>query len=452
MKRKGKSGIITACVLAFQCMLTSMVSAQTQQHTEMRSITTMELVRDMGVGINLGNTMESCGEWIDQWGDGTPTAYETAWGSPVVTQPMIEGYADEGFGVVRVPVAWSNLMGDNYQLSDAYMERVQQIVDWIIEADMYAIINIHYDSGWMKNLPENKDECISRFRIMWEQICDGFEDYGDYLMFESQNEELGWESLWNRWSGTTDGKAESYSLVNEVNQVFVDTVRASGGNNPKRHLLISGYTTDIELTCDSLFEMPSDPMNRCAVSVHYYTPSDFAILTTDTDWGTARSTWGTESDFNELNRNMELMKTTFIDNGIPVIIGEYGCPKENKDADSVRLFLSSVCKAAYDRQLCPVLWDITDLHYDRTNCMMYDQQLKAAFQEIAASGKEEETETVQGDVNGDDVFNAADVAALQKWLVCQEITLTEWENADFTDDNILDIFDLCLMKRLLMNK
>ncbi|MBQ3566696.1 MAG: cellulase family glycosylhydrolase [Oscillospiraceae bacterium] len=406
MKKKKIISTLISAVMMMTASVSSFSTVNAVETGEMRDITTMELVRDMGVGINLGNTMESCGDWIAQWGAGgfpagTVSAYETAWGSPVITQDMIKGYANEGFGVVRVPVAWSNLMGDNYQINADYIARVQQIVDWIIAEDMYAIINIHYDSGWLHELPNNPEGCKNRFKVMWEQICEGFKDYGDYLMFESQNEELGWDSIWNQWSGTAEQKAESYKYVNEVNQIFVDTVRASGGNNDERHLLISGYKTDIALTCDSLFEMPEDPMDRCAVSVHYYTPVGFAILEKDESWAECRETWGTEADFAELESNMNLMKSTYIDNGVPVIIGEYGCPKTlrdsndniigNKDPESVRLFLSSVCEEAYERQLCPVLWDITDLHYDRTNCKMLDQELKANFNDIVKAEDEQPT-------------------------------------------------------------
>jgi len=385
--------MMTASVTSFS----SLTAVNSADDGVMRDMTSMELVRDMGVGINLGNTMESCGDWIAQWGSGgfAPDevgSYETAWGSPIITQDMIKGYAAQGFGVVRVPVAWSNLMGSNYQISDEYFARVKQIVDWVIEEDMYAIINIHYDSGWLHNLPTDPDGCKNRFKVMWEQIADYFKDYSDYLMFESQNEELGWGDIWNQWTGTAEQKAKSYAYVNEVNQIFVDTVRTSGGNNDKRHLLISGYNTDITLTCDPLFEMPDDPANRSSISVHYYTPAGFAILEQDADWAECRETWGTEADFAELETNMDLMKTTYIDKGIPVIIGEYGCPKDlkegdvvvgQKDPESVRLFLSSVCQEAYERQMCPVLWDITGLHYDRTNCCLYDQELRENFNEIS---------------------------------------------------------------------
>ncbi|MBQ9111790.1 MAG: glycoside hydrolase family 5 protein [Oscillospiraceae bacterium] len=376
----------------------------------MRDITTMELVREMGIGINLGNTYESCGDWIAQWGDGTPESYETAWGSPVITQKMIQGYADEGFGVVRVPVAWSNMMGEDYTISPAYLEAVREVVDWALEADLYVILNIHWDGGWWENFPTDKENCMYKYTRIWTQLCEAFGSYGDHLMFESLNEEGGWSSLWNQYGGVTPGKAESFGLLNEINQTFVDLVRSSGGNNAKRHLLIAGYNTNFELTCDDLYEMPDDPENRCAVSVHYYTPATFAILEQDADWGKASSTWGTDAEFAELEFQMNLMETHFIKEGIPVIIGEYGCPTKNKEADSVHLFLKSVAEEAYERQMCPVLWDTTDLHYSRTTCKLKDQELKAAFNAITQSSAPETG--MLGDVNQDGTINAADAATI----------------------------------------
>lgn len=351
------------------------------EYVGMRNITTMELVRDMGIGINLGNTFESCGDWIAQWGDGSVQSYETAWGSPVITQEMIQGYADAGFGVLRIPVAWSNLMGENYTVSEDYLAAVREVTDWTLEAGMYAIINVHHDNGWMADFPSDTEECMYHYTRIWEQVSDAFSDYGDYLIFESLNEEGCWDEVWNQYSGSADGKEEVFSLLNEINQTFVDTVRGSGGNNSVRHLLIAGYATNIELTSDELYHMPADPAGRCAVSVHYYTPPAFAILEEDADWGKCRGTWGTEADFKELEKYMEMLKTNFIDKGIPVIMGEYGCPKKNKDEESVRLFLTSVCKSAYDRRICPILWDITGLHYDRELCQMTDTLLRDGLME-----------------------------------------------------------------------
>lgn len=440
-----KLSAITALICAGTMMFSSNCIV-TSAESDMRDMTTMEIVRDMGVGINLGNTFESCGDWIAQWGDGTPKSYETAWGSPEITQDMIQGYADEGFGVIRIPVAWSNMMGENYTISSEYLARVKQVVDWSLDTGMYVILNIHYDNGWWSDFPTKKDECMKKYTRVWEQLTDAFGDYDDKLMFESLNEEGGWDSVWNQWTGTEDQKKQSYALLNEINQKFVDIVRSSGKNNAERHLLIAGYKTDVALTCDPLFEMPEDSAGRCAVSVHYYTPSPFAILEEDADWAKMRSTWGTDEDFKELNNNMTMLKTTFIDNGIPVIIGEYGCPKKNKDADSVRLFLSSVCETAYENQLCPVLWDISELHYDRNNCKMYDEELKNSIMSVV------ETKTIKGDINGDGQFNIADAVKFNNYLISNEsLTSEQIKIADLNEDGVADVFDLVLFRQMVIN-
>lgn len=452
-------GMAAAAAIVFQSSASLSACAMPEKNKSMRDISTMELVSEMGIGINLGNTFEACPnwyeeDWIAKWSDGKPVNYETAWGSPVITREMIQGMADEGFGVVRVPVAWSNMMAHDgtYTINKDYDERVHEVVDWIIDADMYCIINIHWDGGWVNKFPEDKDESMKRYTHMWEQIADSFKDYGDRLMFESQNEELGWGSLWNPWGGT-EGKAESYALCNEINQKFVDVVRSSGGNNPERHLLISGYNTGIDRTCDSMFKMPDDPAARMAVSVHYYTPAGFAILEDeDASWAKARSTWGTEDDFRELYEQMDMMKNYYISKGIPVIVGEYGCPTKGKDPASVRLFLSSVCKAAYERQLCPVLWATPGGHYDRDTCKMADQELKVLFNQIwDPSLRPSEPGSVDGDVNDDGEFNISDLITLQRWLLGADgAELKNGEAADLSGDGRLDVFDAIFMRRLLV--
>lgn len=420
-----------------------------QGQNTVRDMTTMEIISDMGLGINLGNTFESCGDWIAQWGDGTPSSYETAWGSPVVTKEMIQGYANAGFDTLRIPVAWSNMMADDgqYIINSDYLARVTQVIDWALESDLYVIMNLHWDGGWLEDVPVNFDECLKKYSIIWTQLSEAFRDYSDYLIFESQNEELGWSSVWNPWGGT-DGKEESFSYVNVINQKFVDIVRASGGNNEQRHLLISGYNTAIDHTCDPLFKMPYDPANRCAVSVHYYTPAGFAILTEDADWGKASPTWGTEADYAELNSQMDMLKTTFVDKGIPVIIGEYGCPKENKEEESVRRYLTSVCEAALSRGgICPVMWDITDLQYNRTSCEMSDKELHSQLLEIKE--KYFAQDIVSGDVNMDGIFTVADAIMMQKYLV-NAGELNDWQAGDLFSDGIINVYDLCVMKRMLI--
>ena len=348
--------------------------------------TTAEVVQEMGIGINLGNTFESCSNWISSK---EVKNYEVAWGSPVITQEAIQGYADAGFGVLRVPVAWSNMMQENYTIHPDYMARVKEVVKWALDAKLYVILNIHYDGGWWTDFADadKKDDCMTKYTRIWEQISESFKDEDYHLMFESLNEEGCWDSLWNRYSGNTNGKSEAYGLLNEINQKFVDTVRAGGGNNKTRHLLIAGYATDIELTCDAEFKMPNDPENRCAVSVHYYTPATFCILEEDANWGKMQTNWGSPTDQALLRNNMDLVKTTFADKGIPVIIGEYGATRVARTEEVVHLYLTSVCKAALERGMCPVLWDTASSQvYDRSQATFTDQtlidQLNAAKAEL----------------------------------------------------------------------
>lgn len=448
--------ILTAiCTMAVALTTFTFPSPVTAADTAMRDITTQEIVNDMGLGINLGNTFESYADWIKQQ---TVQAYETAWGSPVITQNIINGYANEGFGVLRIPVAWSNLMSADYTISTDYINRVKTIVDWTLEAGMYAIINLHWDGGWINKFPENETEYMKKYTAIWTQVSDAFKDYNDYLMFESQNEELGWSSL---------SSSESYALVNKINQKFVDIIRASGGNNPKRHLLISGYNTDISKTCHSYFKMPNDPAGRCALSVHYYTPATFCILEEDADWGKCRETWGTSSDFTELNNLMDLMVKTYVSKGVPVIIGEYGCPKKNKDAESVQLYIKSVAEAAYSRDMCPVLWDISiyedsskGLHYSRSSYKLIDQTLKEQLQEILVKYTKDNDDTIpddnnnetkKGDVNSDNNINLYDAIEIAKYIMkMRTFTNEEFLLADYNSDNNVNLYDAIGIAKLIM--
>ncbi|MCL2637354.1 MAG: glycoside hydrolase family 5 protein [Oscillospiraceae bacterium] len=365
--------------------------AEVSVSREMRDITTMELVRDMGLGINLGNTLEATGSWIR----GTMVMqFEIAWGSPIITEEIIAGYADAGFGTMRIPVAWSNLMADDYTISDELMERVTEVVDWVLSNGMYAIVNIHWDGGWWDGFAadeaDESAEAMLRFTRFWQQISENFKDYGDKLLFESANEELGWHSIWNPWGGSAEEKAVSYEIVNRINQTFVDTVRASGGNNAARHLLIAGYHTNIDWTCDAMFIMPTDPAGRLAIKVHYYEPFGFTHLEKDESWAKARFDWGTEEDYRQLNREMDKMVTSFHDKGIPVVIGEYGMAKEASE-EEIRNYTLAVTEAMFTRGFAPVLWCVQRnagrgemlFYFDRYAIEVVDPELEAGLKEIA---------------------------------------------------------------------
>lgn len=413
------SGLSAAALAATAFAGTGITASADSHGGTMRDITTMELVKDMGIGINLGNTYEAVRTDFSPENN-TAIDYERGWGSVEITQDIINGYASEGFETLRVPVAWSNMMIDDgtYTINDAYLTRVQQVVDWALDAGMYVIVNEHWDGGWVNQIPT--DENLERKYIhIWEQVADRFKDYGDHLIFESQNEEFGaWKDkngntvLWGHWEGEkeADGKRKAYEWANKLNQEFVDTVRASGGNNGQRHLLISGIETDASLTYDSLFKMPNDPAGRMAVSVHYYAPNDFAL---DYGQGNLRDTWGTMNDYSELYDYMDKLDENFVSKGIPVIIGECcnGARMAEKKDGEARKFFTAVCEAAYSRDCCPVLWDITyaddgtlkespdNQIYNRRTQQMQDQQLKAQLNAIVDNKRQKGVITAPASVS-----------------------------------------------------
>jgi len=164
-----------------------------------------------------------------------------------------------------------------------------------------------------------------------------------------------------------------------MNQQFVDIVRSSGGNNAKRHLLLAGYCTDITLTVDNAFVVPKD--DRVMVSVHYYTPGGFCILEEDADWSKAYPTWGTDSEVKELNDNFKKFKTRFVDNGIPVVIGEYGTPIKNKEPESIRKFLRTTAETALSMGAVPVVWDAGQ-YLDRNALTFKDPKIGELYKDI----------------------------------------------------------------------
>jgi len=370
-------------------LITVGVFAFNAHSADMRDISTMELVRDMGLGINLGNTFESTGDWINGT---TVNNYETAWGSPTITKAMIDGYAAAGFKTVRIPVAWSNLMtgkqtGGNYTISPALLNRVEEVVNWVLENNMYAIINIHWDGGWWENFPTDSAECMNRYAKMWTQISGKFKNHSDYLIFESLNEEGVWDDI--------TAKARAYGILNAINQAFTNLIRASSGNNANRHLLIAGYATNIDRTIDDMFKMPTDPQSRQAVSVHYYDPFGFTHAPLDNSWSSwapLRLEWGTAQDINQLNTEMDKLKNKFVNNGIPVIVGEYGVAEHGRPESEIRKYTLATARAIYERNMCPVLWDVqladneTQYYYNRKSNppALVDPQFKTGLAEIVS--------------------------------------------------------------------
>lgn len=322
---------------------------------KMRNITSQQLVEDMTFGWNLGNTLDVC--QADRDGDGKVNEHveagekvdETLWGNPKATKELFTSLKKNGVNAVRIPVTWRDHMDSNGNIDREWMDRVQQVVDYAYSQGMYVIINVHHDGGgdpkfgaWIiEESQKNYNTFLRKYKNVWKQIAERFKNYSDYLIFESMNE-VGFDTLYNK------NKADAYNLINKINQDFVDIIRATGGNNAKRHLLIAGYYTDIERTCDSLYKMPDDKAERCILSVHYYTPWDFCTCD-------IKHTWGTKSEVRQMETLIGKMKKNFVDKGIPVIIGEYAA--SGSDLSSCIFFIEKLNKLCSDYGIATFIWD-----------------------------------------------------------------------------------------------
>ena len=365
----------------------------------MRDMTSQQIVSDMGLGWNLGNTFDA----YTAGQTASPSYVEQMWGNPTVSKELIQAVKKEGFKTIRVPVTWMNCMDSNGKIDTAFMSRVQEVVDYCINEGLYVILNVHHDgceNGWIRQADSSYDSVAAKYKYVWEQISATFAGYSDYLVFESMNE-VGF-NLAGNLTLTGNPTNEDYNTLNKLNQLFVDTVRASGSNNAKRHLLIAGYNTDTYMTVDNRFIVPTDSANRCIVSVHYYSPPTFCVATSGSSWGYA-STWGTSAEVAAMEEDLDKLKTRFVDAGVPVIIGEYGVLTESsngKDQSSIVTYLKTLASEALERGMCPVLWDINYSESGQTNNSVYkrslqqmtDTQLKADLAGIVAAGQKEESE------------------------------------------------------------
>ena len=343
----------------------------------------LEFSKYLGNGINLGNTMEATGP--DLATDLSVSAYETYWGQPVTTPEMIQGMKDCGFDTIRIPVAWTNMMdykNGDYTIDSAYLDRVEEIVNYALDADMFVIINDHWDKGWWAMFGSSDETTVQAafdlYESMWKQVAERFKDYSDMVIFESANEELGNSlnnnALWSDSGSLTEN--QQYEMTNTINQNFVDIIRNSGGNNDDRFLLIAGYNTDFDKTLDDRFEMPSDTVDgKLLVSVHYYTPWNYCGAET-------QASWGIKSEYEEMNNQFAKL-SKFTDQGYGVIIGEYSAiplwnngnpiPKENTVE-----FMTNLLDNCDIYNYVPVLWSTNDL-YNKSTCTMINDEIKELF-------------------------------------------------------------------------
>jgi endoglucanase len=276
--------------------------------TTMRDISAMDLVKEMKVGWNLGNTLEADGG-------------ETAWGNPVTKKKMIDTLKDAGFNAIRIPVRWDqNYVDDSYTIDPEYMKRVETVVNYALANDMYAIINIHHNELQSQANEESKEKVLSELEAIWTQVANNFKDYGDKLVFETINEPRNGDD----WTGN----ATLYKIVNEFNTKALSAIRATGSNNEKRLIMLPTYTAGAEYDKISSMVVPED--EHVAVSIHAYSPYDFALNSA----AGSQSTFG-DNDKTYLDKIFKLLNKTFIEKGIPVVIGEFAANNKNNLADRV---------------------------------------------------------------------------------------------------------------------
>ena len=299
----------------------------------------------MTPGINIGNTFDSTAGW------------ETGWGSPHITKEFVQSLARIGFKSVRLPVAWDTY-SDKGRITKAQFKRIDEVVNWILEAGMFCVINIHWDGGWIDSDDKQKfpdtfrtfsKEAEKKFRSYWDQIARHYAQKSEKLLFEGLNEQTNFEN---------EGSMEkAYATLTRVNQLFVDTVRGTGGNNARRLLIVTGYSTDFSKTSQKEYKLPKDSIpGRLLVSVHYYTPWLFVGVDADQSWGKMQRTWGSEEDVKQLNDLFDGMEAFCKRTNTPAYVGEFSMCSRKEKRYSV-LWTASVFHAALKRKMVPVLWD-----------------------------------------------------------------------------------------------
>lgn len=338
--------------------------------------TAQSIAGQMKSGWNLGNTLEAiCGE--------------TAWGSAATTQRLIDSVRAAGFNTVRIPCAW-DCHTANGVIDPTWIARVKQIVDYCINDSIYVILNIHWDGGWLENNVTTSAQTAvnAKQKNYWTQIASYFSGYNEHLLFASANE-----------PNVSD--ATGMSVLLSYHQTFINAVRATGGNNSSRTLIIQGPSADIMQTNTLMNTMPGDPIaGRLIVEVHYYSPYQYCLMDQDASWGkmfyywgngyhsttdvTRKATWGEEA---YLDSSLALMKSKFVDKGIPVIIGEYAVGKRNLSPPSdealhlasrlyyYRYFVGS----AKNKGIIPFCWDTNMGIFDRGAAKVLDQDVVNAI-------------------------------------------------------------------------
>lgn len=317
----------------------------------------------MGVGWNLGNNLDAHIEGVSN---------ETCWGNPPATQKLFDNLKKAGISTVRIPVTWLGHIGNapEYHIEKAWLDRVAEVAGYAKKAGLKAIINIHHDGvasngkigeySWLDITAAAKDdnrnqEIQKQLAMVWMQIATRFRNEGDWLIFETLNEIQ--DGNWGAGINTTDG-GQQYRVLNEWNQLCVDVIRATGGENTTRYIGIPGYVAQPALAVQYLRIPDDETPNRIMVAVHMYDPWDFAGSAKVNEWGHTARQHFTNGE-SEYISTLNALVNKFVRKGIPVYLGEYGCVHRNNSRDEAfrKYYLEYTVKALRDRHIPLLMWD-----------------------------------------------------------------------------------------------
>lgn len=423
---------IAAAIACCGCLAVSASAADKFESAE-------KAAENITVGWNLGNSLDSCGDWIDQYTAAEPADFEKAWGNPVTTKALITAVKNSGFNTVRVPVTWNQHIDAKGNIDKEWLDRVQEVVDYVISQDMYCVLNVHHDGGsdgWLVASESSYNSTKERFGGLWTNIAERFKDYDEKLIFESYNEMLDASDRWN----TTN--TEGYKAANDFNQLFVDSVRATGGNNAQRNLMVQTYSASTAVDALENFALPKDSAKEhLMVQVHNYDPQGFTWK--DATWTTMTDEWGSEQE--EFIIYLCDVVGDYSDKlDVPFIIGEFGAVDKDNDearAEYAEFFISEAGKHGIK---C-FWWDngaAEDFSlFDRTAyTVLYPEVVKALTGVTAPS-------VLKGDADGSGAVNALDAAYILTSLVNGSALTSA---ADFSGDGNINALDAAAILRSLV--
>lgn len=295
----------------------------------------------MKIGLNLYNTMEAYGTWFDWTGDPIET-FQTCWGNPLVTADWFNAVKARGFNAVRIPVTWFPHTDDNFQVTEKWMNRVEEVVKYGLDAGLYVILNVHHDTGgeWLAADLSNIDEISAKYVTLWTQIATRFEQYDDHLMFESYNEILDENKQW------VNAKGDAFIAVNQLAQTFVNTIRSLGENNQHRNLIVNTYAANGSHEMLDPFVIPTDQIpEHLMVQVHNYDPAAFCKMTQELKDGEELPVW-TEDYRNELAAELDILIDYYNTNHVPIIIGEFAANDKIAEEERAKYaeFMVTYCR------------------------------------------------------------------------------------------------------------